>query len=57
MGEIDHLLPDEYTFVSIRDELYSDIVTLCLTYEIDEYVVDKLCDCVMEHYNHLGQLL
>ena len=57
MAEMEHLLPDEYTFVSIRDELYSDIVTLCLTYEIDEYVVDKLCDCVMEHYNHLGQLL
>ena len=32
MAEMEHLLPDEYTFVSIRDELHSDIVTLCLTY-------------------------
>ena len=55
--EMEHLLPDEYTFLAIREQLQSDIITLCLTYEIDEYLVDKLSDCVMEHYNHLGQLL
>ena len=57
MGEIDHLLPDEYTFISIREELHSDIVALCLTYEIDEYIIEKICDCVLEHYNHLGNIL
>ena len=55
--EMEHLLPDEYTFLAIREQLQSDIITLCLTDEIDEYLVDKLRDCVMEHYDHLGQIL
>ena len=55
--EMEHLLPDEYTFLAIREQLQSDIITLCLTYEIDEYLVDKLCVCVMEHYDHLGKIL
>ena len=57
MGEIDHLLPDEYTFVSIRDQLLADIITLCLTYEVEEDLTDELLACIVIHYNKMGEIL
>ena len=57
MGEIDHLLPDEYTFLSIREQLQTDIITLCMGYEVPEEMTDQLCECVVRHFNKLGNIL
>ena len=55
--EMEHLLPDEYTFISIREQLLADIITLCLTYEIDEDLTDELLACIVVHYNKVGEIL
>ena len=57
MGEINHLLPDEYTFLSIREQLQTDIITLCMGYEVPEEMTDQLCECVVRHFNKLGNIL
>jgi hypothetical protein len=47
----------EYSFQTIGKDMLADIRTICLMYGAEEQFTEELVQCVVDHYNKLGEIL